>query len=57
MDSEGFNVLHLGNLRQNVHSELVEHHIIRILHKQLAVTSNIVTEVEVAWLVVAYLAN
>ena len=43
MDSEGFHVLHLGNLRQNVNSELVEHHIIRILHIQIAVTSNILT--------------
>jgi hypothetical protein len=43
MDSKGFHVLHLGNLRQNVHSKLVEHHVIRILHIQIAVTSNIVT--------------
>ncbi len=30
IDSKGFHVLHLGKLRQNVHSELVEHHIFLI---------------------------
>jgi hypothetical protein len=43
IDCKRFHVLHLGNLRQNVHSELVEHPIIWILNIQIAVTSNIIT--------------
>ncbi len=43
MDSKRFHVLHLGKLRQNVHSELVEHCIICILYIQIAVAHKIVT--------------
>jgi hypothetical protein len=42
MDSKRSHVLHLGKLRKNEHSEVVEHRIPRIFDKQMCVTSNIV---------------